>query len=110
MRRINMNALISKKFANQLVLLAVALVLLSATAFALPVAGGAKWGTPGNNGQDLKLGPTDSQTCFLSGVSGSLVGNPHVSGQPNSLLPASAEVFMSNGFWFVRTRAGVGPG
>jgi hypothetical protein len=91
-------------------LVAILMTLVPATASALPVAGGAKWGTPGNNGQDLKLGPASSETCFLSGVSGSFVGNPHVSGQPNSLLPASAEVFIANGFWFVRTRAGVGPG
>jgi len=70
------------------VLLVIALASLSVTASALPVAGGARWGTAGNNGADLKLGPTNKQTCFLSGVSGSLDGNPHISGQFDSFLPA----------------------
>ena len=78
--------------------------------YALSVAGGAGWGTPGNNGPPLKLGPTNAQTCFLSGVSGDFVGNPALYAQPDIFLPASAEVFEQDGFWFLQTRAGVGTG
>ena len=76
----------------------------------LSIAGGATWGTTGNNGPLAQLGPTSSQTCFLSGVSGDFVGNPGLWGQPGSFLPASAEVFPQNGTWFIRTKAGIGPG
>lgn len=82
---------------------------LSETTHALSMAGGAIWGTPGNNGAALMLGNTSQETCFLSGVTGSLVGNPKIPGI-QGFLPASAEVFPSGGKWWVRTRAGVGPG
>jgi hypothetical protein len=91
-------------------LLVIAIALLPATASALSVAGGATWGTPGNNGQELMLGPTNSQTCILSGVSGDFIGNPTIYGKPGSFLPASAEIIEKGGFWFLRTRAGGGTG
>jgi len=97
-------------FCRNSLLLVVAFVSLHANASALPVAGGAAWGTPGNNGQDRKLGPTNEETCFLRGITGDLNGIPYISGEPDSFLPARAEVFMKNGYWWVRTRAGAGTG
>jgi hypothetical protein len=76
---------------------------------ALPMAGGVIWGTPGNNGAPLMLGNTSQETCFLSGVSGSLVGRPGVNGSLGP-LPALAEVYPQNGKWWVRTKAGTGQG
>lgn len=92
------------------VIAVIAISSLSTPASALSVAGGGAWGTPGNNGKDAQFGPTGSQTCFLSGVSGNFVGNPALNSQPNIGLRASVEVVESNGFWVLRTRAGVGTG
>jgi hypothetical protein len=44
------------------------------------MAGGAVWGTPGNNGGSALLGYTSQETCFLSGITGSLVGNQDFGG------------------------------
>lgn len=88
--------------------LVVAVALLPPTASALDVVGGTIHSSAGNDGLDAFLGAASSQTCFLAGVSGSLVGNPTLSGK--GLLPASAEVLERDGFWFLRTRTGVGTG
>ncbi|HYL98726.1 MAG TPA: hypothetical protein VEZ90_07205 [Blastocatellia bacterium] len=98
-------------------LLLIALVSMGTTASAQFTAGGGTWGTPGNNGKDLVLGPVSTQTCFLTGISGDFNGLPAINadpyfpgtGQPSVI--ASAEVSMEpDGFWHMRTRAGVGAG
>jgi hypothetical protein len=66
------------------------------------------WGTAGNNGADLDVGPDNDRTCFLMGIHGSLKAYPGVNGSPFS--KASAGVYRINGRWKVRTRAGHGPG
>jgi hypothetical protein len=66
------------------------------------------WGTPGNSGPDLDLGPTSDRTCFLTGIKGSLKGYAGPGWTP--FVHASAGVFMRNGRWKVETRAGDGPG
>lgn len=61
------------------------------------------WGTPGNNGPDLDMGPSAGRTCFLTGVTGDLEGK-----WKGPL--AGVWVFKSGGRWKLRTRAGVGTG
>jgi hypothetical protein len=85
------------------------LAILARPAHAISMAGGAQWGTPGNNGASALLGYTSQETCFLSGITGSLIGNPGIYGE-GGFLPASVEVYPYNGRWWIRTRAGVGPG
>lgn len=84
---------------------------LEETTSEISMAGGATWGTPGNAGALLELGFTSQETCFLSGVAGSFVGNPWLWYEKGaSYKPAVAEVFPSGGKWWVKTRAGTGPG
>lgn len=92
--------------------LVLVIVSLPGIAFALSVAGGAKWGTPGNNGKVFQLGPTNTQTCALAGVSGNFLGNPYVFSSPGEFLPASASVRpdQTGQFWIMETRAGLGAG
>jgi hypothetical protein len=90
--------------------LLVAIASFPESAFALSVAGGGDWGTPGNNGPLLKLGPTSTQTCMLRGVSGDFFGNPGLWSNSGAFLPASAGVKEIDGFWWIETRAGAGTG
>jgi hypothetical protein len=89
---------------------------VSGTSGALAVvANNWAWGTPGNNGADLPIGSSATQTCFLSGVSGDFEGAPFnaessSNGLPTGPIKASAEVLDMGGSYFVRTRAGTGTG
>lgn len=80
---------------------------LSETSSAISVAGGAAWGTLGQSGEMLELGPTSQQTCFLSGATGDFYG--WSAGAPQ-YVPASAEVLPSNGKWWLKTTSGKGSG
>jgi hypothetical protein len=66
------------------------------------------WGTPGNAGPDLDLGPTSDRTCFLTGVGGSLKSSLDPAGSLKA--PVSAGVYQIDGHWKIQTRAGLGPG
>lgn len=65
--------------------------------------GYASWGTPGNTGSPLDLGPDNDRTCFLQGVTGDLQGAQYGT-------PGSARVFQNNGRWWLQTKAGNGSG
>ena len=85
-------------------------VLTPAPASALAVAGGATIRNAGTGTHQVKLGPVNQQTCFLSGLFGSFVGNPAFFPHPNATVEARAEVVNIGGFWVLRTKGGVGPG
>lgn len=70
------------------------------------------WGTPGNAGPDLDIGPSNDRTCFLTGVVGSLKAYPGPYQSPafGPDTRASAGVYEVEGRWKVETRAGNGPG
>ena len=92
---------------NIIILSMGAIVLMgSNSTLAVNMAGGATWGTPGNAGSPLELGSAASETCFLVGVEGSLRGG-------NTSLDntkAWAQVYISDGKWWISTRAGHGSG
>lgn len=61
--------------------------------------GYASWGTPGNNGAPLDLGPSHDRTCFLQGVTGEL--------ESAWQTPAArVSVYEKNGRWWLETKAG----
>lgn len=64
------------------------------------------WGTPGNSGPDLDLGPSSTQTCFLTGIQGSLKGQ---AAYPYTPI-ASVGVYEEGGRWKLKTRDGIGTG
>lgn len=58
---------------------------------------------------------TSAQTCFLSGVTGQLYGQPYLAEPPNfgpplQANPAEARVYISNGAWWVHAQKGLGGG
>ena len=64
------------------------------------------WGTPGNLGVPLDLGPDNDRTCFLQGVSGQIRA-------PQWTAPASqsrVRVYRQGGRWWLQTLAGDGAG
>jgi hypothetical protein len=83
---------------------------LAAPAAAVTVTASGVWGTPGNNGKGLALGSDQTETCFLSGVSGSLNGNPTQSAPYRTSVQAIAQVMDEGGTWVLRTHAGTGTG
>src|SRR5262245_438653 len=88
--------------------LAVGSALAAAQAQAqVHVTGTWSWGTPGNAGQPLDMGSDSTQTCFLVGVKGSLLG---VSWQISSYEKAEVAIYQEGGHWKLRTRAGFGTG
>ena len=64
------------------------------------------WGTPGNNGAPLDLGPSAGRTCFLIGVSGQLRAPQGA----DSATRAEVSVSQSGGHWWLKTQAGDGSG
>ncbi|GEN10063.1 hypothetical protein SAMN05443572_10732 [Myxococcus fulvus] len=72
----------------------------------LVVTGRWGWGTPGNSGPDLDLGPSNTQTCFLTGVRGNLKGQ---SAHPYNPI-SSVGVYEEGGRWKLKTRDGIGTG
>ncbi len=68
--------------------------------------GYASWGTPGNNGAPLDLGPSNGRTCFLQGVSGQLRAPQWAA----SNAQARVSVYKSGGHWWLETQAGDGSG
>jgi len=76
---------------------------LGTTSAAMSSLGYWSWGTPGNNGSPLDLGSDVNRTCMLQGVTGALTG-------PTYGTPGSVRVYRSGGRWWLRTKAGDGPG
>lgn len=76
---------------------------LGSTREAIASMGYASWGTPGNTGSPLDLGPDTDRTCFLQGVTGELQGAQYGT-------PASVRVFQNAGRWWLQTKAGNGSG
>jgi hypothetical protein len=67
------------------------------------------WGQWGNVGPDLNLGPASTQTCFLTGVHGQLIGTTSDLG---SSPQATARVYVddASGNYFLQTHQGSGNG
>lgn len=81
----------------------------SETSSAISMAGGATW----NGTNPLRLGSFLEETCFLSGISGSLTGQPYYGfDQGASFKPAEVVVYpdWNTGFWRMVTRWGTGSG
>ncbi len=78
-------------------------------ASAITVTASGTWGTPGNTGKGLALGSDANETCFLSGVSGSLSGSAAYFPK-NKGIEAIAQVMDEGGTWVLRTHAGIGAG
>lgn len=63
------------------------------------------WGTGGNDGPALDLGPSTDRTCFLQGITGELDGR-----EDSFSFRARASVLVRNARWVLETRAGRGSG
>jgi hypothetical protein len=65
---------------------------------------------------DFKLGPISSQTCFIQGLGGQLIGNPAYYSNPNAYIAARAGVYDHDkngnydGSWHMQVSAGTGAG
>ncbi len=78
------------------------------TSSALSFGTGYAVGGPGNWVYGIPGATGDNQTCFLTGIRGSLRSYTAPSGHP--YRPASAGVYLENNQWVIRTVAGAGPG
>jgi hypothetical protein len=84
-------------------------VELSETSSEIAVGISKAFDTTDNNDGPFDIGATTSSTCFLRGLSGDVYGIPRSPSNPLG-LPAIADVYASNGKWWVKVRAGAGSG